>query len=147
MGIATTSGVQTQDVAQSTTTTLTYHADLLSPTAVEAYANAAKAKGRRWLAENLEQALKNIGEIAGNTRPELVERQAGRVTSKRTEKVYNDPVAFQANLAIVQLVLGRPETKQSGGGKVTVPIQIVLGGGQVVDIKTPPVTVVMEPAA
>ena len=129
------------------TTTVTCNADLLAPVALDAYVAEAKAKGRRWLAENLEQALKNIGEIASHIRPELVERQAGRATSFRTEKVHNDPVAFQANLAIVQLTLGRPEAKQENGTRVTVPIQIVMGGGKVVDIKTPPVKVSMESAA
>ena len=127
-----------QAVASASTPTPT---PALTPTELE----HIKAQAATKFVTALDQAIQNVIDISGMTVPEIREVAAGREGTLKAIKVGADPTALQANLAIIDRALGRP-TERMDSPHITVPIQINMGGGRVVDVQAPaPVTVTMTP--
>ena len=113
----------------------------LTPTEIE----GIKAQAATKFVTALDQAIENVIAISGMTVPEIREVAAGREGTLKAIKIGADPTALQANLAIIDRALGKTVERMEGA-RITVPIQINMGGGRVVDVQAPaPVTVTMTP--
>ena len=81
------------------------------------------------------RAIENVRRLSNMVRPQIVHLKGGG--AHKAMKLEASPTALQANLAIIDRALGKP-TERMEGSQITVPIQIVMGGGRVVDVAAPP---------
>ena len=104
-----------------------------------------KARAKSTFVRSLDQAIQNVVALSGMLVPEVREVAAGRDGTLKAIKIDASPTALQANLAIIDRALGKP-TERMEGSHITVPIQINMGNGRVVDVQAQvPVTVAMTP--